>query len=84
MATKHRTERRLKIDPIHRGFRKADAAGIRLRGLWLRSAGFTPGAHVKVTLTQPGVLEVRLDSPAPLMGEDFTNALTRLDAALAA
>lgn len=34
---------------------------IRLKGRWLERAGFKPGAHVCVTCSAPGVIELRSD-----------------------
>jgi len=44
---------------------------IRLKGQWLRAAGFHPGAKVTVTQVQAGVLEIRVCSPVSLSAESL-------------
>ncbi len=51
------------------------AAELRLRGQWLRNAGFHPGADVQCICVSPGVLELRIDSPAQLTAKDFQVAV---------
>jgi hypothetical protein len=58
---------------------------IRLKGQWLRAAGFHPGAKVTVTQVQAGVLEIRVCSPVSLSAESLeimgiiTEACARVD-----
>lgn len=37
---------------------------IRLKGIWLKRAGFEPGGHVTVTCLMTGVLELRSEDQA--------------------
>lgn len=55
---------------------------IRVKGQWLRLAGFPPGSRVHVTLLSAGVLELRLASVQPLP-PGFTATVARLAAATA-
>lgn len=57
------------------------ASLIRLKGHWLKSAGFHAGAQVAVNNTSPGVIELRVSSPVQLDAQYF-NALQQLDAVL--
>jgi hypothetical protein len=49
----------------------AGAAELRFRGLWLRQAGFHPGATFSLTNPEPGVLQLRVNGPAQLTTNDF-------------
>lgn len=51
--------RRLKIEPHGDFFKGLIRPKIRLVGLWLERAGFSPGSHVQVTCVAPGVIELR-------------------------
>ena len=54
---------------------QAGGAHLRFRGKWLTAAGFHPGMSVEVTTLSPGVMELRVVSPAEFRAEDFTAAL---------
>lgn len=63
-------KRRLKIE--EQGTRYTPAkrpAMIRLKGQWLRAAGFAPGASVELTVISPGVIEIRLCGEPSTTGE---------------
>jgi len=48
---------------------------LRFRGHWLKQAGFHPGAQVRLTSSEPGVIELRVIGPAQLTAKDFTDAI---------
>lgn len=50
-------------------------AEVRMRGQWLRAAGFHPGARVAVHLPSPGVIELRICDAAQFTDADFTAAM---------
>ena len=52
---------------------------LRFRGQWLKSAGFHPGAMVRLDVKEPGVIELRVESPAQLTAKDFTAAIERFE-----
>ena len=52
-------QRILKIEEMGDAFRRRTFPAIRLKGHWLKRAGFPHGAHVQATQVQPGVLELR-------------------------
>lgn len=52
--------RRLKVEPLdEQSGQPMTKALIRLKGRWLRLAGFTPGRHIEVICTAPGTLVLR-------------------------
>ena len=61
------------------GANHREGAELRFRGAWLRQAGFNPGASCTVTCPQAGVLEMRIDGPVQLTGQDFTAAIDRFE-----
>jgi len=62
--------------------RPASAASlIRLKGRWLKDAGFHSGAQVAVSNPSAGIIELRVCSPVRIDASFFT-AIQRLDAVL--
>ena len=59
----------------------SNASLIRLKGCWLKQAGFHAGAQVTVTNPSPGVIELRVCSPVRIDASFFT-AIQKLDAVL--
>jgi len=51
-------------------------AEVRMRGQWLRTHGFHPGAKVSVATPSPGVIELRVHTPQPA-DPAFTAAIAR-------
>jgi hypothetical protein len=70
--SKFTTQRSLAVEELGVRFNAKGPASIRLKGQWLKSAGFHPGQRVTVTCEQQGVLEIRLSSP--LTSADFVAA----------
>ena len=57
--------RRLKIEPHDESCgRLLTKALIRLKGRWLREAGFQPGQHLEVTCIAPGRLVLQVAAPS--------------------
>ncbi len=69
------------FNPNGKLHRNSAASLIRLKGHWLKSAGFHAGAQVAVNNTSPGVIELRVCSPVQLDASYFT-AIEKLDAVL--
>lgn len=69
--------RKLKIEPH-------DPRGsmLRIKGKWLNPAGFPPGSSVTLQVCSPGVIEIRLNAPAP-MTAGFSETLEQLTKAIA-
>jgi len=59
----------------------SQASLIRLKGRWLKQAGFHSGAQVAVSNPSAGVIELRVCSPVQIDASFFT-AMQQLDAAL--
>ena len=57
------------------------ASLIRLKGCWLKQAGFHAGAQITVVNSSPGVLELRVCSPVRIHASFFT-AINQLNAVL--
>jgi hypothetical protein len=57
------------------------ASLIRLKGCWLKQAGFHASAQVAVHNLSPGVIELRVSSPVPI-DASFTTAIEQLNAVL--
>jgi hypothetical protein len=55
--------RKLKVEAF-RPVARENGSTIRLKGQWLKRLGFAPGSSVELTAVGPGVLEIRLCSPA--------------------
>ncbi len=72
--SKFPTQRSLAVEELGVRFNATGPASIRLKGQWLKSAGFHPGQRVTVTCQQQGVLEIRLSSPPQLTSPDFVAA----------
>ena len=75
-------KRKLTVEEHGGGYGRTAASTIRLKGQWLRSLGFPPGAKVELTAISPGVLEIRLCGVAPTCPE-FAITAHRLDHAIA-
>ena len=56
------TIRKLKIEASGDFFARRIFPAIRLKGNWLKTAGFNPGAYISATPISPGVLELRVVS----------------------
>ena len=69
------------FNPGGRFPRVPSASLLRLKGCWLKEAGFHADDQVKVTNLSPGVIELRVCSPVQI---DVTYAMTikQLDAVL--
>ena len=66
----------------HGRFKQSSTASIiRLKGCWLKQAGFLAGAQIKVNNPSPGVLELRVVSPVPI-NPAFIIAMNQLNAVL--
>lgn len=82
-------KRILKIEPFEEGpppFQR-DRAGsqIRLKGQWLKAAGFHPGASVSVESEHAGIIIIRLNNAVEMTAADpeFQRVCAGLDAACA-
>ena len=69
------------FNPTGRFHRNSVASLIRLKGCWLKAAGFHPGAYVQVHNPSSGVIELRVCSPVQIDASYFT-AIQQLDAVL--
>ena len=69
------------FNPNGRFRRNSVASLIRLKGGWLKQAGFHPGAQVAVSNPSSGVLELRVCSPVQIDASYFT-AMKQLEAVL--
>lgn len=59
-------------------FGSPSASHIRFRGHWLRSIGFTPGVSFSVHSPSPGILVLRVQSPAPSLPDpEFAAAVSQ-------
>ena len=57
------TQRRLKVEPMDEQCGRAvTKTMIRLKGRWLKEAGFAPGRHIEVICERPGRLILRDNS----------------------
>ena len=56
-------KRRLTIEEFNGGFQTRPATALRLKGHWLRLAGFPAGAQVEVEILAHGVLAVSVVRP---------------------
>jgi hypothetical protein len=79
---KDRETRRLQVEAFGRA-KDNPKSLLRIKGRWLRQAGFPPRAHVDLTVITPGVMEIRLCSPPQLLSEGFTNCIDLLTRATA-
>lgn len=69
------------FNPAGRFKRSSTASIIRLKGCWLKQAGFHAGAQIKVSNPSSGVLELRVSSPVPI-DPSFFIAMNQLNAVL--
>lgn len=60
---------------------KSCASLLRLKGCWLRDAGFPAGAQVMVKNISPGVIELRVPVSVPA-GVSYITAINELNAVL--
>ena len=60
------------FNPNGRFRRISDASLIRLKGCWLKQAGFHCGAQVTVSNPSSGIIELRVCSPVHIVGSYFT------------
>lgn len=81
MNTSIRTLTIENFNPNGRFRRVSDASLIRLKGCWLKQAGFHAGAQIKINNPSPGVLELRVCSPVQI-DASFLTALNQLTAVL--
>jgi hypothetical protein len=65
-------KRKLTVEDFKADYAARPASILRLKGQWLRAAGFHPGATVELAAISPGVIEIRVCGPASLSGESFT------------
>lgn len=69
------------FNPNGRLSQTSAASLIRLKGCWLKQAGFHSGAQVAVNNPSPGVIELRVCSPVQI-GASYFTAIQQLDAVL--
>ena len=69
------------FNPNGRFNKDSIASLIRLKGCWLKQAGFHPGARVAVSNPSPGIIELRVCSPVQIDASFFV-ALNQLNAVL--
>ncbi|MSU58996.1 MAG: type I addiction module toxin, SymE family [Pedosphaera sp.] len=69
------------FNPNGRHNRTSTASLVRLKGGWLKQAGFHSGAQVTVNNPSPGVIELRVCSPVQIDATYFT-AINQLAAVL--
>jgi len=81
MKTHTRTLTIEDFNPTGRFHRNSVASLIRLKGCWLKEAGFHAGVRVMVNCSSPGVIELRVSSPVPIDAL-FFKAMKQLDAVL--
>jgi hypothetical protein len=76
-------KRKLKVEELATRYKPATRpASIRLKGQWLRAAGFAPGATVELTVVSPGVIEIRICPPIQ-RDQTALAIMARIDAAMA-
>ena len=69
------------FNPTGRLSQTSGASLIRLKGCWLKDAGFHASAQVTVHIPSPGLIELRVSSPVQMDASYFT-AIRQLDAVL--
>lgn len=74
-------QRTLKIEEMGDMFEKRTFPAIRLKGHWLKRAGFYPGDYVQATQLQSGVLELRVITPINLTAESLA-IMSQIDSAI--
>lgn len=67
---------------VLRSTRSQRGSELRLRGDWLRAAGFSPGDRCEVVPVSPGVLQVTIKAERPA-DPVFLSALARLEKVVA-
>ncbi len=81
MKTSTRTLTIENFNPAGRMQSSSQASLIRLKGRWLKQAGFHSGAQVSVLSPSPGVIELHVCSPVQIDASFFT-AIQKLDVVL--
>jgi hypothetical protein len=77
-----KTPRKLTIEDFNpTGRLSFTASQIRLKGCWLKQAGFHSGAQVTVNNSSPGVIELRVCAPAEI-DASYSTASRLLDTVL--
>ncbi len=77
------SKRKLKVEELGTRYNPAKRpASIRLKGQWLRAAGFAPGSTVELTVISPGVIEIRI-SPEIRRDPNALRIMARIDRAMA-
>ncbi len=71
----------MKIEERGDYFRKRTVPTVRLKGKWLRAAGFPAGRYLTLTVVSPGVIELRVCEQRPV-DRAFEAASAKLDKAL--
>ena len=61
--------------------KESQASLLRLKGSWFKEAGFHVGDKVEAKCIRPGVIELRVYSPA-LVDTSYTHAIEQLNAVL--
>ncbi len=69
------------FNPTGKMRRQSAASLLRLKGRWLKQAGFHASAQVSVCNPSPGIIELRVSSPVQIDASYFT-AIQQLDAVL--
>lgn len=69
------------FNPNGRFAKESQASLLRLKGCWLKEAGFPAGTKVSVKAASPGVIELRVSSPVQI-DASYTIAIQKLDAVL--
>jgi hypothetical protein len=69
------------FNPSGRFARFSSASFLRLKGCWLKEAGFHAGDKVNVTNLSPGVIELRVSSPLQI-DVTYVAAIKQLDTVL--
>ena len=69
------------FNPTGQMSKTSAASLIRLKGCWLKEAGFHASAQVTVHIPSPGVIELRVSSPVQI-DASYLTAIQQLDAAL--
>ena len=78
------SKRTLKIEEHGTTYKPARRPSmIRLKGQWLRDAGFAPGQSVELTVVSPGVIELRLTPIGKLPDPEAAAIMGRIDRAMA-
>lgn len=69
------------FNPNGRSAKESQASLLRLKGCWLKEAGFPAGARVTIKTVNPGIIELRVCSPVQI-DASYTTAIQKLDGVL--